>query len=120
MEGIGTDPKERRIKFISFISFWVIVLVIGLCLGSKDKKPAKSTPPPPPVEASQPQEQREPQVWSSTETGLPVGVVTGGSRMDETPSENWLSIKDASGQTHILKNVDYKVWDAVQRGDIIK
>ena len=119
MLGVGLDPKERRKKFILFISFWVVMLVIGLYLGSKSKKPTKSTPPPP-VEASQPQEQREPQVWSSTEIGLPPGVVTGGGQLDETPSENWLSIKDASGQTHIIKNVDYKVWEAVQRGDIIK
>jgi hypothetical protein len=62
----------------------------------------------------------KPRIWRGADYGLPAGVIVGGEQDDENPALNWVSIQQPDGHMTIAHNIDGRLWNAIEKGDIIE
>lgn len=59
-------------------------------------------------------------IWRGVDYGLPAGVVVGGEYIDGSPSTNYISIQQADGHIILVKNLEWQIHSALEKGDIIE
>jgi hypothetical protein len=72
------------------------------------------------TETTTTEESKPTRIWRGSDYGLPAGVIVGGEQDNENPALNWLTIQQPDGHMTIVHNIDGRLWNAVQNGDIIE
>lgn len=108
------------------ISLFIIGLVfiglfsIGLLFIIKNEPTPKTEQPVTQTETTPTEESKPTRIWRGSDYGLPAGVIVGGEQDNENPALNWLTIQQPDGHMTMVHNIDGRLWNAVQKGDIIE
>lgn len=67
------------------------------------------------------EETKPTRIWRGADYGLPAGVVVDdGEYLEQSPSTNWISIQQADGHIVMVKNLEWQLYSAIKKGDIIE
>lgn len=109
--------RENMLLILGFV--FIGIFSIGLFFVIKNEPTPKTEQPVTQTETTQPEEPKS-RVWRGLDYGLPTGVVVGGEQDDENPALNWLTIQQPDGHMIMVHNIDGRLWNAIEKGDIIE
>jgi len=115
------DKIRHFVPQIIFGFLFFVLFLIGLRFVNKNNPTPKTEQLVTQTETTTPTtEEPKPRVWRGSDYGLPAGVIVGGEQDNENPALNWLTIQQPDGHMTMVHNIDGRLWNAVQNGDIIE